>query len=183
MSHKLPDMRGRPATTAAVSVVVPPMSMTRALVKPVKAAAPLREFTGPLLKVRMGCCCACAEVMRVPSSPGIIWHSLHQHTHAHARYEPTVSDACDRLPRKVSEVLKNCLDWFRVSSATKLPQTQLFQLLLVPPTQDRACADSVPCLLCIHSGRQFCTLIPAATPPERYSGTPLSPSMVSSAAR
>lgn len=58
MSHRAPDMRGSPAATAAVSVVVPPMSMTRASLSPVSAAAPLRELTGPLLNVRMGWRCA-----------------------------------------------------------------------------------------------------------------------------
>lgn len=69
MSHRLPDMRGRPLTTAAVSVVVPPMSITTAVLHPDSATAPLRELTGPLLKVRIGNCCACADVTRVPSLP------------------------------------------------------------------------------------------------------------------
>lgn len=48
--------RGRPLTSSPTSVVVPPMSITIPSRRPERAAAPRREFTGPLWKVAIGSC-------------------------------------------------------------------------------------------------------------------------------
>jgi hypothetical protein len=66
LSSALPPLQGH--------TVVPPMSMTRTDLDPLaspprvdKKLAPLIEFVGPELKVRIGAAAACSRVSRVPS--------------------------------------------------------------------------------------------------------------------
>ena len=51
-----PPAQGSPRAMRPTSVVVPPMSHTMPSVTPLRNAAPLREFTGPLWNVTMGVC-------------------------------------------------------------------------------------------------------------------------------
>jgi hypothetical protein len=61
------DCRGNPSTSTPMSVVVPPMSTTRASVAPERCAAPRIEFVGPQPIVSTGNSSAYSSCMRVPS--------------------------------------------------------------------------------------------------------------------
>ncbi len=67
ISTAIDDSLGKPCTSAPISVVVPPTSITMASSKPVRKAAPRMLLVGPEPNVRTGNSEAKREVATVPS--------------------------------------------------------------------------------------------------------------------